>query len=174
VQLDFGYAEYYSMKEFITVGEIINTHGIKGELKVYPLTDDLKRFNLLKLVYIDGISKKVLQCKLQSNRVIIRIEGVNSIEEALHYKGKYLEVPRADAVKLKKGSYFIADIIGCSVVDEEGVFYGKVGDVLHTHSNDVYWIKGKNELLIPAIKDVVLNIDIEKQEIVIKPVKTWM
>ncbi len=162
------------MKKFITIGEIINTHGIRGELKVYPLTDDPKRFNKLDVVYIEGVPKKILECKFQSNRVILKVQSIDSIEEALPYKGKYLEVPRENAVELKEGTYFIADIIGCSVVDEEGVFYGKVGDVLHTHSNDVYWIKGKDELLIPAIKDVIVNIDVKKEEIVIKPVKTWM
>ncbi|MHC6179593.1 ribosome maturation factor RimM [Clostridium sp. JNZ X4-2] len=162
------------MKEFITIGQIINTHGIKGELKVYPLTDDLKRFRKLDLVYIEGKAEKILECKLQSDRVILKVEGVNSIEEALPYKRKYLEVPRKNAVELQKGTYFVTDIIGCSVVDDEGVFYGKVGDVLHTHCNDVYWIKGKDELLIPAIKDVVINIDVERGKIVIKPVKTWM
>ncbi|HBC97693.1 MAG TPA: 16S rRNA processing protein RimM [Clostridium sp.] len=162
------------MKEFITIGKIINTHGIKGELKIYPLTDDPKRFNKLDLVYIDGTPKRVLECKFQSKRVILKIQGVDSIEEATSYKGKYLEISRKDAVDLNEGTYFIADIIGCSVVDEDGMFYGKIGEVLHTHNNDVYWIKGKNELLIPAIKDVIVDIDVEKEKIVIKPVKTWM
>ncbi|AZV56286.1 ribosome maturation factor RimM [Clostridium sp. AWRP] len=162
------------MKDFITVGQIINTHGIKGELKVYPLTDDIGRFKELKSVYIDGTQKNIIECKLQSKKVILKIEGIDSIEEAMAYKQKYIEIPRNDAVKLEEGRYFITDIIGCSVVDEDGTFYGKVGDVIHTHNNDVYWIKGENELLIPAIENVVVNIDIEKEEIVIKPVKTWM
>ncbi len=162
------------MKEFITVGQIINTHGIKGELKVYPLTDDIRRFKELRHIYIDGELKNIIECKLQSNKVILKVEGIDSIEEAMAYKQKYIEISRKDAVKLEEGRYFITDIIGCSVVDEEGTFYGKVGDVIHTHNNDVYWIKGDNELLIPAVENVIVSIDVEKEEIVIKPVKTWM
>lgn len=162
------------MKDFITVGQIINTHGLKGELKVYPLTDDINRFKELKSVYVEGVLKNVTGCKLQSKKVILKIEGIDSIEKALEYKGKYLEVSREDAVKLEEGRYFIVDIVGCRVIDEEGVFYGKISEVIHTHCNDVYWIKGDNELLIPAIEDVVLKVDVEKQEIIIKPVETWM
>ncbi|APM38771.1 ribosome maturation factor RimM [Clostridium kluyveri] len=162
------------MKDFITVGQIINTHGLKGELKVYPLTDDINRFKELKSVYVEGILKSITGCKLQSKKVILKIEGIDSIEKALEYKGKYLEVSREDAVKLEEGRYFIVDIVGCRVIDEEGVFYGKISEVIHTHHNDVYWIKGDNELLIPAIEDVVLKVDVEKQEIIIKPVETWM
>lgn len=162
------------MKKFITIGQIINTHGVKGELKVYPLTDDIRRFKKLKSVYVAGTLKNIIDCKLQPNKVIIKIEGVDSIEEAVAYKQKYIEIPREDAVKLEEGRYFITDIIGCSVVDDNGTFYGKVGDVIHTHNNDVYWIKGDNELLIPAIESVIVSIDVKKEEIVIKPVKTWM
>lgn len=162
------------MKDFITVGRIINTHGLKGELKVYPLTDDSNRFKELKSVYVDGILKNITGCKLQSKKVILKIEGIDSIEKALEYKGKYLEVSRENAVKLEEGRYFIVDIVGCRVIDEEGVFYGEISEVIHTHYNDVYWIKGDNELLIPAIGDIVLKVDIEKKEIIIKPVETWM
>ena len=162
------------MKDFITVGRIINTHGLKGELKVYPLTDDSNRFKELKSVYVDGILKNITGCKLQSKKVILKIEGIDSIEKALEYKGKYLEVSRENAVKLEEGRYFIVDIVGCRVIDEEGVFYGKISEVINTYHNDVYWIKGDNELLIPAIGDIVLKVDIEKKEIIIKPVETWM
>ncbi|NMM65669.1 16S rRNA processing protein RimM [Clostridium sp. P21] len=161
------------MKQFITVGQIINTHGVKGELKIYPLTDDLRRFRKLQRVYIDGIEKSVVWCKLQSDKVILKIEDIDSIEEAVRYKEKYLEVPREEAIKLPEGSYFIADIIGCNVVDENGVEYGKIADVIKTGSNDVYWIKEEKELLIPALKDIVISMDMENKRIVIKPVETW-
>lgn len=162
------------MKDFITIGQIINTHGLKGEVKVYPLTDDINRFKELRSVYIEGILKIVTGCKLQAKKVILKIEGIDSIEKASTYKGKYLEVSRKNAIRLEEGRYFIADIIGCRVVDEEGIFYGKISEVINTHHNDVYWIKGDRELLIPAVEDIVLRIDIEKQEIIIKPVKKWM
>ncbi|MBA5850488.1 16S rRNA processing protein RimM [Clostridium sp. cel8] len=162
------------MEEFITIGKIVNTHGIKGELKIYPLTDDLNRFKILKDVYIDGKFRKVLNCKLQSKRAVLKIEGINSIEDASLYKGKYIKVKREDAIELDKGSYYITDIIGCRVIDTDGVDCGIVSDVLHTPNNDVYWIKEGKELLIPALEGIVLNVDIEKSEILIKPVSTWM
>lgn len=161
------------MKQFLTVGQIINTHGIKGEVKVYPLTDDIKRFRKLKKVYINGIERQIVWCKFQADRVILKIEGIDSIEDAVKYKEKYIEVSREDAVKLPEGRYFVADIIGCTVVDENGVDYGKIYDVIHTKNNDVYWIKEGKELLIPVLKDIVVNIDVENQKITIKPVETW-
>jgi 16S rRNA processing protein RimM len=161
------------MEQFITVGQIINTHGIKGELKIYPLTDDLRRFRKLQKIYIDGIEKNIVWCKLQADKVILKIEGIDSIDEAIKYKEKCLQVSREDAVKLPEDSYFIADIIGCSVLDENGTEYGTVSDVIKTGSNDVYWIKEGKELLIPALKDVIINMDVENKKIVIKPVETW-
>jgi 16S rRNA processing protein RimM len=161
------------MKEFITVGQIINTHGLKGELKVFPLTDDMKRFRKLKKVYIDGIERDVVWCKLQTKTVVLKIEGIDSIEDAAKYKETYLEVSREDAIKLPKGRYFVTDIIGCNVIDENGIELGRIHDVIHTPSNDVYWIKEGKELLIPVLKSIVVNVDVENKQIVIKPVETW-
>lgn len=161
------------MKKFLAIGQIINTHGINGEVKVYPLTDDIKRFKNLKKVYIDGEENKVVSCKVQPKVVILKIEGIDSIDEAIKYKQKYIEVPREDAVKLQEGSYFIADIIGCNVTDENGIEYGKIADVIQTKNNDVYWIKEGKELLIPALKNIVVNIDVENKKIIIKPADTW-
>lgn len=161
------------MKEFLAVGQIINTHGIKGEIKVYPLTDDIKRFRQLKIVYIDGIERNVIWCKLQNDKVILKIEGIDSIEQAQAYKNKYIEINRKDAVKLSDGEYFIADIIGCKVFDTNNVELGEVYDIIKTGSNDVYWVKGKTEVLVPALKDIVLNIDINERQIIIKPLEVW-
>ncbi|WP_446899492.1 ribosome maturation factor RimM [Clostridium sp. LBM24168] len=162
------------MEQFITIGKIVNTHGIKGELKIYPLTDDLERFKELTYVYIDGKVRKILSCKLQAKRAVLKIEGIDSIEEASIYKENYIKVKREDAVELQEGSYFISDIVGCSVLDSNGVNYGKIADVIHTPNNDVYWIKEEKELLIPALEDIILDIDIKKSRILIKPVSTWM
>lgn len=161
------------MKQFLAIGQIINTHGIHGELKIYPLTDDIRRFRKLERVFIDGIEKKVVWCKLQSDRVILKIEGIDTIEQAEKLKEKYIEVKREDAVKLPEGSYFIADIIGCIVYDTNGKNLGIISDVIKTGSNDVYWIKEGNELLIPALKDIVVEIDINGGKIIIKPVESW-
>lgn len=161
------------MENLISIGQIINTHGVKGELKIYPLTDDIKRFRKLKEVVIDGEKKQVSWCKLQSDRVILKIEGIDSMDQAMKFKGKYLEVTREEAVKLPEGRFFVADIIGCNVIDSEGREHGLVSDVIFTGSNDVYWVKGKKELLIPAIESVVESIDVENKVIKIRPLGEW-
>ncbi|MCR1933930.1 ribosome maturation factor RimM [Clostridium tepidum] len=161
------------MKEFLAVGEIINTHGIKGEVKVYPLTDDMKRFKKLKEVFLDGEARKILSCKFQPNNVILKIEGIDSIEEANKYRRKLLEIKRENSVTLPKGSYFIADLMECKVVDENGEEIGQISDVIKTGSNDVYEVKGEVEILVPAIKDIVTNIDIKNKTVTIKPLEIW-
>lgn len=161
------------MKNNLTVGQIINTHGIKGEVKVFPLTDDIKRFRRLKSVIIDGIEKNIIWCKLQGDRVILKIEGIDDMEAAASLRSKYIEVTRENAVKLSEGRYFITDIIGCDVFDENGSMLGTVDNVIQTGSNDVYSVKGKEEILIPALKDIVIKIDIENRQIIIKNLDKW-
>lgn len=161
------------MKEFLTIGQIINTHGIKGELKVHPLTDDIKRFKKLKTVFIESEERTISWCKLQVDKVILKIEGIESIDDAMKYKMKYLRVKREDAAKLPEGRYFVVDIIGCKVIDENGVDLGAVSEVIFTGSNDVYWVKGKKDLLVPVLQNIVKNIDIEKKEIIISPPEVW-
>lgn len=162
------------MKEYLSVGQIINTHGLNGEVKVFPLTDDIKAFKTFKKIFIDNKETSILDVKFQNDKVILKIEGIDSIEQAMKYKNKYIEVKREDAQKFTKGSFFIADLIGCTVYDENGEDLGKIGDVIQTKSNDVYWIKEKKELLIPALKDIVVNINVEEKKVIIKPVSQWM
>ena len=163
------------MEDFIIVGQISKTHGIKGEVKVLPLTDDLTRFKKLKTVFVDNVEKKISGCKLQSKRAILKFEGIDSIEEAEKYKNKYIYIRRDDAIKLPEGEFYFADIIDCIVYEENGREIGKVYDVIETGSNDVYWVKeGKKQLLIPALKTIVESIDIENKKIIIKPVEEWM
>ncbi|WP_097025517.1 ribosome maturation factor RimM [Clostridium peptidivorans] len=162
------------MKEYLSVGQIINTHGLKGEVKVFPLTDDIKVFKTLKKIFIDNKETNILDVKFQNDKLILTIEGIDSIEQAMKYKNKYIEVKRDDAKKLPEGTFFIADLIGCTVYDENGEDLGKIADVIQTKSNDVYWIKEKKELLIPALKDIVVNINIEEKKVIIKPVSQWM
>jgi len=161
------------MKNFMSVGQIGKTHGLKGEVKVFPLTDTLERFKKLKSVYIDGEIRKVEGCKLQADKVILKIEGIDTIEQAELYRNKYLMVSREDAIKLPEGSYYVADLIDCNVYEEGGEELGKVYDVLHTPGNDVYWVKGNKEVLIPVLKHIIVSIDVNKREIVIKPVSEW-
>lgn len=161
------------MEQFLAVGKIINTHGIKGEVKVQSTTDDLNRFKKLKYAYIDNNEIKIAGCKLQPGKVILKIEGIDSIEVAAKLKNKFIEVKREDAVKLPKDSYYAADIIGCEVFEETGNSLGTIDDIIYTGSNDVYWIKGEKEILIPALKTIITEINIENKKIIIRPLDVW-
>ncbi|MGB4589297.1 MAG: ribosome maturation factor RimM [Clostridiaceae bacterium] len=161
------------MKEYLTIGEITKPHGIKGEVKVFPLTDDIRRFTGLKSVLIDGKEVKVIYVTVGSDRVIMKLEGCEDLYAAERLRGKTLEVNRDDAVKLEKDAYFIEDLKDCTVFDSEGKDLGKIYDVITTKANDVYWIQEPKELLIPAIKDIVLSVDISLNKVVIKPVREW-
>ena len=161
------------MKEYLEVGKNVNTSGIKGLLKVSPLTDDITRFEDLETIYIQKakelIEFKIQDVKYNKNMVLLKLEGIDDITEAEKYKNCYIKINREDAVELEEDSYFIVDIIGSEVFTEEGEDLGKVVDVLQTGSNDVYTVKtldGK-EILLPAIEDVIKNVDIENKKIVI-------
>ncbi|MBU3195543.1 ribosome maturation factor RimM [Clostridium algidicarnis] len=161
------------MEDYLSVGQISKPHGIKGEVKVIPLTDDIKRFRKLKKVYIDGNEKVIVWCKMQIDRVILKIEGIDTMEGAESLRNKYIQVKREEAVRLPKDSYFIADLLSCTVYDTSENKIGKVYDVIKTGSNDVYWIKDEKEILIPALKDIVLDVDIDSHKIIIRPIKEW-
>ena len=163
------------MREFLRVGQIINTHGVKGEVKVLPLTDDMYRFNDLEYIYLYGEKVNVEKVKYLKDKVVLKLEGIDSMNEAekLKYKQTYLEITRDQAVELTDDTYFITDLIGCKVVDTNNFEYGKISDVIQTPSNDVYWVKGNKEILIPVLKEIVLTIDIENSLITIKPSGEW-
>jgi len=163
------------MKEFMTVGQITKPHGVRGEVKVVSFIDSLEDFRTLDKIYLDGQLIKITSVKLQTDRAILKIEGVDTVEAAERYRNKYLMIKREDADELPEDSYYIADLIGCTVVDTEGNDLGKVFDVIETGSNDVYWVKGegKKEVLIPALKDIVVEVDIVNSKITIKPVNVW-
>ena len=162
------------MNEFFTVGQIIDTHGLKGEVKVMPYTEDVNNFKRYGKVRINGEEwKKILGVKFQKDRVILKLEGIEDINEAELYKQKYIEVPRAEEPELEEGTYYVVDLIGCMVKDTNGEELGEIFDVISTKNNDVYWIKKPKELLIPVLDWIVLDIDMDKREILIKPVGEW-
>lgn len=162
------------MVEYISIGQITNTYGIKGELKVYPLTDDIKRFKNLKEIYIENndilSSLSVEYTKeLGSSMIVIKLQGIDSIENASLYRNKYVKVHRKDAVKLPAGAFFICDIIGAMVYTTEGKYLGMVSDVLQTGSNDVYIVKDNNkETLIPALKSIFKEFNVEDKKIIVE------
>ncbi|MCK9216566.1 MAG: ribosome maturation factor RimM [Firmicutes bacterium] len=161
------------MIKYISVGQIIGVYGIKGELKVYPLTDNTKRFDNLDDVFIEmknEISKfKVDYVKYLKNLVIVKLKGIDSVESAGEFSGKYIKVSREDAVKLPSDSYFICDLIDAEVFTVEGLYLGKIKDVIKTGSNDVYIVKNdENEVLIPALKNIFKKIDIENSRLIVE------
>ena len=161
------------MEKLFKVGQIVNTHGIKGEVKVYPLTEDVNKFKSYKTVLIDGKERNILGVKFQKDRVILKIEGIDSMNDAETYKQKYIEVPREYEKELPPDTYYVADLKECIVYDTNDKELGKIFDVISTKNNDVYWIKQPKELLIPVLKDIVLSIDINEKKIVIRPVGEW-
>ena len=155
------------MEDLLQVGIITQTHGIRGEVKVFPTTDDAKRFKRLKEVLLDtGKEKLTLEIegvKFFKKLVILKFKGYDNINDIERYKGKSLYVTRENAVKLKKDEYFIADLIGLEVFDEEDKLLGVLTNVIETGANDVYAVglaDGK-ELLLPAIKQCILAVDME-------------
>jgi len=159
------------MLEYLIVGQLINTHGVKGELKAIPLTDDPNRFKKLKWVYIDKNGKldkyDIIGVKFFKQFVILKFRNVDTMDEAEKLKGLYMKVDRANAVKLPKDSFFITDIVGLSVFDENESLLGKLVDVIQTGSNDVYVVRDTDgkEILIPALKSVVKEVSIENGRI---------
>lgn len=162
--------------EYIKVGRIINTHGIKGELKVFPLTDNLDRFDDLKIVYLGNNKEKVEieQVKYHKGLVIIKFREFDNINQVLRFKDDFIYIDEEDKVKLPEGHYFIFDIIDCDVYDTEGRKIGIVIDVLQYTSNDVYVVKDQDknkQYLIPAVKQFIVDIDVDNKKIIIDPIE---
>ncbi len=155
------------MEDFFQVGVISSTHGIGGEVKVFPTTDDAARFKKLKEVILDTgkerLTLHIVQVRFFKQMVILKFREFQNINEVERFRGKSLYVSRKNAVKLQKDEYFIADIIGIRVYTEEGEDLGVLSDVIQTGANDVYTVKkeGERELLIPAIKDCIRQVDVE-------------
>ena len=161
------------MEQRFQVGVITSTHGVRGEVKVFPTTDDPARFKKLKQVILDtgkeDMELEITGVKFFKNMVILKFKGIDDMDTANKYRQKSLYVTRENAVKLENNEYFIADLIGLAVSSEEGEDLGFINDVLQTGANDVYVIKktGEEDLLLPAIKDCVKEVDIEGGKMVV-------
>ena len=156
------------MEDLLQVGVITSPHGVRGEVKVFPTTDDVNRFKKLKNVILDDgkttMEMEIVSVKFFKNLVILKFKGLDTMNDVEKYRRAKLLVTRENAVKLKEDEYFIADLIGLSVVSEEGEELGELTDVLQTGANDVYIIskKGEQDLLVPAIKECIKRINLEK------------
>ena len=157
------------MEELFRVGVISNTHGIRGEVKVYPTTDNVRRFGDLKEVILDTGKEQLIlhvtSVKYFKNMVILKFKEFDNINDIIPYKGMDLLVTRENAIPLEEGEYYIADIIGSKVITDEDKILGTLTDVLQTGANDVYVVKTKDgkEVLLPSIEECILDRDIENK-----------
>lgn len=167
------------MEDILKVGVITSTHGVRGEVKVYPTTDDVNRFKKLKNVMIDTgkemLSFEIAGVKFFKNMVILKFKGIDNVDDVQKYRQKDLYVARKDAVKLYKDEYFIADLIGIDVFEEDGCKVGVLKEVMPTGANDVYVVElcegfagnGQTEVLIPAIKQCILEVKPEENKMIV-------
>lgn len=161
------------MQEYLEVGQIVNTNGLKGLLKINPFTDDITRFERLKTILVEH-KKELLEFEIESVRyqkkqVLLKLKGIDTIEEAEKYREDYLKIKRNKEEKLPEDTYYIVDLIGLDIYTEGGELLGKLDDVFSTGSNDVYVVKNSEgkQILLPAISDVIKNIDLEQKKIVV-------
>lgn len=161
------------MQEYLEVGQIVNTNGLKGLLKINPFTDDITRFERLKTILVEH-KKELLEFEIESVRyqkkqVLLKLKGIDTIEEAEKYREDYLKINRNKEEKLPEDTYYIVDLIGLDIYTEGGELLGKLDDVFSTGSNDVYVVKNSEgkQILLPAISNVIKNIDLEQKKIVV-------
>lgn len=148
------------MNQFLEAGKIVNTHGVRGEVKIQPWADSPEFLCGFKTLYIDGNPVGVLSSRAHKSNVITLFEGIGSIDDAIRLKNKTVSIKRDD-VKLEPGAYFITDLIGLIAVDEEtGGVLGKITEIIPLTPNNVYVITGDREILVPAVPEFVKNIDI--------------
>jgi len=162
------------MEEYFEIGQIVNTNGLKGILKIKPFTDNITEFETFEKIYIQKgkelIEFRIEQVRYNKNMVLLKLEGIDDINKAEEYRNLYLKVNRDALPDLPDNTYYIVDLLDCNVVTEEGENLGQVKDVFNTGSNDIYDVKDENgkQILIPAIKEVVKNIDITNKKIIVK------
>ena len=157
------------MEQLLRVGVISSTHGVRGEVKVYPTTDDVNRFKKLKNVVLDTgreyMDLEISGVKFFKNQVILKFKGIDNINDIEKYKCKDLLVHREDAVALEENENYVADLIDLKVVTDEGQVLGYLTEVMETGANDVYVVETEDgkELLLPAIRDCILDVDLDEE-----------
>ena len=165
------------MEDLLKVGVITTTHGVRGEVKVYPTTDEPERFLDLEYVLLDtGKELRRLDIKnvrFFKNLVILKFDGIDNINDIEKYKGRDLWIPREEAQELDEDEYYIADLLGMKVLLEDGSEFGTLKNVMETGANDVYVVRMESgkELLIPAIEQCILDVDVEEPKVVVRLMK---
>ncbi len=161
------------MTKYLEIGQIVNTFGIKGMVKIKPFTDDINRFDRLKKIYISNKTGKkeyqIQEVKYHKNMVLMKLEGVDTPEQADLLRQSYLLVDRADEEPLEEGVYYIVDLLGLEVYTDDNKLLGKVDDIFNTGSNDIYVVKDEmgKQILLPGIPEVLKNVDLEKGRITV-------
>ena len=159
--------------EYIEIGQIVNTNGLKGVVKINPFTDDVNKFDNLEYIYIQLKAElkkvKIEQVRYNKNQVLLKLEGIDSIEEAEKLRNFYIKIEKESQEELGEDTYYIIDLIGLDVYSEKNEYLGKIEDVFPTGSNDVYVVKDNlgKQILIPAIADVVKKVDLNNRKMII-------
>lgn len=161
------------MTKYLEIGQIVNTFGIKGMVKVKPFTDNIERFSNLEKIYIKNKSGqteyKIQEVKYHKNMVLIKFEGIENPEQADLLRNSYLIVDRETEESLEPGRYYIVDMIGLDVFTDDNEYLGKLEDIYNTGSNDIYVVKNElgKQILLPAIEDVIKNIDMDNKKVIV-------
>lgn len=165
------------MQEYFEIGQIVNTFGIKGYVKVKAFTDDLERFEELDTILVvknkNMIEMKIEEVRYQKGMVLLKLKGIEDMTMAEKYKGCYIKIHRKNARELEEGTYFIADIIGSDVYTDTQEYLGKVDDIYNNGAQDIYVVKDElgKQILLPSIKEVILDIDIVNQKVIVHLLK---
>ena len=161
------------MEEYLEIGQIVNTFGIKGQVKVVPFTDDITQFDTLKQIYIEKRKNlelfEIEKSNYHKNMMILKLKGIDTPEQAESLRNCYIKINRKDARKLPEGTYFIVDLIGLDVYTDEEKLLGTLEDIYNAGSSDIYVVKNDEgkEILLPAIKDVLKQVDLENKKIIV-------
>lgn len=165
------------MEDLLKVGVITTTHGVRGEVKVFPTTDGAERFLDLEYVLLDTGKEmrrlEIRNVKFFKNLAILKFEGIDNINDIEMYKGRELWIPRQEAQELGEDEYYVADLLGMDVILEDASRFGTLKDVMETGANDVYVVTTEDgkEVLLPAIKECILDVDVEKNTMTIHLMK---
>ena len=154
-------------EKFIEAGEIVNTHGVRGEVKIMPWTDTPEFLRSIKTLYVDGKAVRVTASRIHKGAILASLEGVDDVNAAMRFKGKHVYIDRGDA-QLEPGRFFIQDIIGAEVVTESGESVGTLREVIDAPAGMIYVVRGETEHLIPAVDEFILSTDADAGVITVR------
>ena len=154
-------------EKYLEAGQIVNTHGVRGEVKIMPWADSPEFLLKFKTIYINGEGRKVQAARVHKSAVLAKLEGIDDVNAAMALKNKTVYIARKDA-RLPKGHFFISDIIGAKVLSEDGTELGTLADVMEMPAQNIYVVKGEREIMIPAVDEFILNTDVKNGVITVR------